>query len=346
MSDFKSKRLGIIGLGNQATEHIRVNHLLEKGKIVAAYDPFITSCVDPTIQLTSSLSELLDLALDGIILAIPHHAYLETLKQIWAIHPNMPIGKEKPLGRSIAEANAILGMATAGGAPLHVFIQRRYHPSYEKLKELMQSVASKPHAMHFEINLGFDRKARQQQVKSWRDSRKQAGGGALVDLGYHMIDLAMHLIGDFELVSSRLYEDGKLLQGDAVDDSAHLVGIADNTWLTIDSRVFSSEHGSNEVYEKKEQVIIHYDNFKWVANRESIYCIEYDGQHEQAPVLIHQNDKSWQSAMKKQLEQFCLTIHHKTPVSQDIVWDQQPVQSIIEAGYQFMSVWNSDASLE
>lgn len=222
----------------------------------------------------------------------------------------LPLLKEKPLGRTLEEAQDFLTRARTAGCPVQTAIQRRHHPSYSRLLALVRERRLQIHEAHAHMHLGFDLTA--SGASGWRSSRRHAGGGALLDSGYHMVDLLHSLLGPFELVSVALWRNGAPLAGDDVDDQTWLLGRTASCWIYVDSYVGGA---------KSEKVVISTDQGLFSANRQGVW-------HEQT--LIEDFDGSWTRAMISQLRCFADNIRQDN-WSAPMIWDQLPAMQLIDS---------------
>ncbi len=150
---------------------------------------------------------------------------------------------DKPLSANLADAEAIVAAAKRAPNSKHqMTFQYRFLPATLRAKELMAEGfvgrvfgyrAAYLHAGYVEAD----------RPMSWRLDAAASGGGALFDLGSHIIDLMRHLVGDITRVSATLKTfiaerpDGK---GDTarveVDDVALVqVELANGALGTIES---------------------------------------------------------------------------------------------------------------
>lgn len=180
-------RLALIGCGHQGRDHLAAaDH--SRCHFVAVCDP------DPTARhraATASacpgFAKVADLAargpaLDGVVVALPHHIYPQVWEEVLALQ--VPVLKEKPLARSNDEAATMMTAASERGVQVMVAVQRRHHPSYRALLERCRGTI--PSAFQARCGLG-----RSGLAAGWRGEPAHSGGGALLDLGYHFLDLAM-----------------------------------------------------------------------------------------------------------------------------------------------------------
>lgn len=101
---------------------------------------------------------------------------------------------EKPVGISSAEIAALQDAAVKAGLVAGVLYTRRSHPCAVAARELAQSGAL---GALFSIEARFlTTQVRFRQPGSWLFRRSQAGGGILLWLGCHCLDLMHHVSGD------------------------------------------------------------------------------------------------------------------------------------------------------
>jgi predicted dehydrogenase len=323
------KRFGLVGLGNQAKEHLIGAELTEGITIESGYDPSPTAQQEilktyPDFRVAESLEQLLETEdLDGLILALPHHIYEAILPTL--LEHRVPLLKEKPLARNIDEARAFVALAQQHDIPLVTAIQRRTHPSYITLKEQL-SDKSIQH-INLKMNLGFSRSS----TDTWRDDRNKAGGGALLDAGYHMMDLALFLTGEFDLISSVIFKDGKPCPSDKIDDEAEITGRNGNTWINIQCRIFNdADAESPDGYPKSERIEVITNEGTYLADRTGVWFLKPEGIQE----CIFECNKQWQQAMSDQLLEFGRYIDRDLTVNINTLWDQHPAQCVIQQAYQ------------
>ncbi len=101
---------------------------------------------------------------------------------------------EKPLALTRQEAFAMVGKARATGARTFVAFNNLFAPSTQLARRLLDAgEIGAPHQFGGSFDQGFY--ADPALPASWRTRRRQAGTGALGDLGSHVISIAQHLIG-------------------------------------------------------------------------------------------------------------------------------------------------------
>lgn len=99
---------------------------------------------------------------------------------------------EKPLGMDAAEAQEILAYAKSVNCKSGVAMVMKHHPGHEAIRELIASGAlGEVVSCRAQLNCWFP-----DMEGNWRQKKATAGGGALMDMGIHCIDLLRYLTGD------------------------------------------------------------------------------------------------------------------------------------------------------
>ncbi len=99
---------------------------------------------------------------------------------------------EKPMGRNLAEANAMKAAADAAGRRLKIGFNHRYHPA---IAEAHRRFASGQIGSFIHARARYGHGGRPGYEKEWRGNRELAGGGELTDQGVHVLDLLQWFVG-------------------------------------------------------------------------------------------------------------------------------------------------------
>jgi len=316
-------QLGIVGLRNQGREHLGADGLLKYAKIAAVCDTDEREldkalAEHGELRVHSSVEEMLtDTRLDGLVLALPHHAYANLWERIVA--RKLPILKEKPLGRSLSEAFWLFETARRNGCFLQTAIQRRSHPSYAYLKTLL--AGHQIHSVMFSLHLGFDPVP---DPAGWRGVPEHAGGGAVLDFGYHAIDLLLFLLDDLQLVSASLWRGDKPATAERLESEARLICRSGAAWVHIDLRVGGEPDPEDSGrFLKKELLTIDCDAGRIVADRSKVRVNDE---------TVFECKRGWEQAMASQLDEFALNVLNRT-YDQESVWGQIPAMKLVEQIY-------------
>lgn len=127
-----------------------------------------------------------------------HHALL-----IDALRAGKHVYCDKPLARSVAEAEEIAAMARETNVVHRMTFNYRFVPAILRAKELVEEgfLGTVYQFRAAYLHAGYVDPLR---PRTWRLQMARSGGGALMDLGVHVFDLMRHLLGDFAEVNARL----------------------------------------------------------------------------------------------------------------------------------------------
>jgi predicted dehydrogenase len=191
-------RVGFLGVG--WIGHHRMKSMIETGLIevaaVADSAPDLTAraaALAPGAMQASTLDELLRQNLDGIVIATPTALHAE--QAIRALESGAAVFCQKPLGRTAAEVRAVIDAARAADRLLAVDMSYRFTDGMQKIRSL---VARGELGRVFAADLVFHNAYGPD--KAWFYDAALSGGGCVMDLGVHLVDLALWVL-DFPTVS-------------------------------------------------------------------------------------------------------------------------------------------------
>lgn len=147
-----------------------------------------------------------------------------------AIRAGKHVIVDKPLALNANEAMEIADAAHKANVRVGMVSNYRFVPALLLAKKLTgQGALGQIYHFHLDyLHTGYQNPNR---PMSWRLRRNQSGGGALVDLGSHVIDLARALLGDFETVqaTTRTYIESRPISANS--DQREAVDVDDVTWV-------------------------------------------------------------------------------------------------------------------
>jgi predicted dehydrogenase len=116
-----------------------------------------------------------------------------------ALEKGVHVYCEKPLAANLNQARQMAAKADQSNVFTHTAFNMRYYPAAQQAKSILASGALGEiysFRAYFYHNSYMD----PQRPTSWRLQKDISGGGALMDLGIHTIDLARFLLGDVHWV--------------------------------------------------------------------------------------------------------------------------------------------------
>lgn len=221
-------KIGIVGAGGIATDRhiptfqqfqeVSVSHIYdidaEKAKIVATKFGIEHVC--------DTYEEMLE-AVDAVIITTPNKFH--ALYTIQALNKNVHVMSEKPMALTSDECDAMIEAESKSDGILHIAYHYRFMKEAMAAKHMIdQGLIGKP----LVINV---RAMRRRKVPGWGvfTNKDLQGGGALIDYGCHLLDLAMWLAGGIKPV-----EVSGTVYNELSRNSSNIV----NEWGNFDASTF------------------------------------------------------------------------------------------------------------
>jgi predicted dehydrogenase len=218
----RKPRVGFLGVGWIGRHRMAAMAQSGRIEVAALADPSDESlhqarALVPEAARLDSLEALLDSPLDGLVIATPsalHAAQAEA-----ALSRGMAVFCQKPLARNAAESLGVVDAARRADRLLRVDLSYRHTEAMRRIRAL---VAAGDLGDIYAVDLVFHNAYGPD--KAWFRDPRLSGGGCVIDLGIHLVDLALWAL-DFPRVrdvSSRLFAQGHLLPSapDVVEDHA------------------------------------------------------------------------------------------------------------------------------
>jgi predicted dehydrogenase len=204
-------RIAFLGLGWIGLLRLRSAAMSGTAEIVALSDSSeearrSAAVHAPGALVVSELEALRPLGLDGIVIATPTALHADQV--VSCLNSGMAVFCQKPLGRTAAETAKVIKAARAADRLLAIDMCYRLVRSMGKVKELVQAGAiGEVYAcdLVFHNAYGPDR--------PWYRDPKLSGGGCVIDLGIHLVDLVLWTLRfpRVESVTSRRFASGRAL---------------------------------------------------------------------------------------------------------------------------------------
>lgn len=136
---------------------------------------------------------LLDHGVDAVAIVAPDDAHHAIASAVLAA--GLPVLCEKPLARTVEEAEDLARRAAARSVPTKMGFVFRYSPALRHLRELVgEGYAGRLHTV-----VGFSQNAQFMDPAApfhWKMDRARTGGGVFVEYGVHTLDLARWIAGE------------------------------------------------------------------------------------------------------------------------------------------------------
>ncbi|WP_461204771.1 Gfo/Idh/MocA family protein [Clostridium sp. DL1XJH146] len=196
--------------------------------------------------------------IDFIDICTPNESHLEILKQ--AAKYKKPVYCEKPLASIYEEALSMTRIVDENNLITRVALMYRYSPAVNLLKREIEE-GTIGDIIDFKIKTYHSSYLNPNKKGAWR-TKKESGGGALLDLGVHLIDCVQYTLGDINKIkaNTRIYFKDRT----EVDEIAKLDIILKNGAngsLEV-SRVFAEREHTDSfvVYGTKGSISVEFSN--------------------------------------------------------------------------------------
>ena len=195
-------RFGIIGTGSVAAGGATDLAANPDAELIAVADPSrerVTAFAARfgVSTVLESAEQLLALAaLDAVYIAVPNylHAPITTM----ALQAGKHVLQEKPLALSLADAAPLAAAARQSGTHFMLGMNQRFAPAVQRARQLVeQGRIGRP----YHCKAYWRRRAGIPGIGSWFTRQQHSGGGGLLDIGVHMLDDALYVLGDFKVHS-------------------------------------------------------------------------------------------------------------------------------------------------
>lgn len=175
----------------------------------------------PGVRAVPDIDALLAVGVDLVVVASPPGTHRDNV--IRALRAGAAVVVDKPVAPSVAQVEEMIAVATQTGSPLTVYQNRRYDRDFRTIRRLLAAGAiGAPHS--FESRFEWWKP----DVHNWKAQTSPAdGGGTLLDLGPHLVDQAVQLLGPVASIDHarlRILRSGGLSEDDVFACMTHRSG--------------------------------------------------------------------------------------------------------------------------
>lgn len=184
-------RVGFVGLGWIGRLRMQALVASDVADVATLWDDdpsalTAASALVPRARRARSLSDLLDSGLDGVVIATP--SALHATHTRLALEQRLATFCQKPLARTRAEVQQLVALARERDRLLQVDLSYRFVRAFETLRSVVRAGrVGAPQAIDLTFHNAYG------PDKPWYYRRGMAGGGCVLDLGIHLIDLLLRL---------------------------------------------------------------------------------------------------------------------------------------------------------
>lgn len=217
----KTVKVGVIGAGQVAYMHLDGLRLSPNAEIVAVADVSRKrlKAAAKKYGIPHQFEDYRDLLamddLDAVTIGLPN--YLHAQACLEALNANKHICCEKPFAMNAKEAAKVVALAKKLRRTFMIGQNFRFNPDVQVMKGCVErgELGDVYHAHAYWL-----RRSGIPRIGSWFTQKKYAGGGCMLDIGVHILDATLHMMGNFK---------PKAVSGTAYTKFGNR-GIGDGTW--------------------------------------------------------------------------------------------------------------------
>lgn len=204
-------KVGLIGLGRMGMLHLMNCLKIENANVVAAADGSRRALKKAKSYgvdvLYEDYNDLLKHSseIDAVVISLPNFLHFESIQL--SLEAGLHVFAEKPLANTVKECQEIVRRVDKSGMKFMPGHSARFIGAVERIKEEVDkgSVGNVEVATIEEvINGPFSHPRVPAPVSDWWFDPQKSGGGALLDIGYHMIDLFRFFVGESKVIFASL----------------------------------------------------------------------------------------------------------------------------------------------
>jgi predicted dehydrogenase len=202
-------RIAFVGLGWIGVHRLKTITASDAVEIAALYDERKDASeaarrLVPQASIISTYDEILEDSIDGVVIATPNALHVP--QTVAALRAGISVFCQKPLGCNVLEVCQAVSAARENNCLLGVDFSYRFIPGMRQIRKLVRSGSlGKIFSVELKFHNGYG------PDKQWFYERAASGGGCVLDLGIHLIDLALWTL-DFPRVAnvtSALFKQGE-----------------------------------------------------------------------------------------------------------------------------------------
>ena len=195
-------RVGVVGLGWAGQQHLEAYRAIDGVEVVALAGQEADLLAELGARhgvpaLLARWEDLLDVpGLDAVSVAVP--TFLHAPIAVAALERGVHVLSEKPIARDGTEARTMVEAARRAGRVLDVVFNHRRRGDVMALADLVaRGALGRP----YHARASWLRRSGIPRLGSWFVNAERSGGGPLVDIGVHVLDWTLHVLGEPRVVA-------------------------------------------------------------------------------------------------------------------------------------------------
>lgn len=222
---------GTVGFGMIGRTHLlamQANLALHEGEVNAFPRALCTrrpeACAGLPYQMVYTSPEQLiaDPLVKVVDICTPNHLHGAAAEA--ALKAGKCVYVEKPLSNEWESAEKLRIFAEKTGLPNQCAFTMRFHPAVNRMKDMLEAGII-GEVIHFRVCYFHGSYLDPHRPMSWRQQSACSGGGAVMDLGIHILDLLRYILGDV----ARLRAVSRIMHKTRFTDSSHSSTVQNET---------------------------------------------------------------------------------------------------------------------
>lgn len=254
-------RVGMIGAGAIANDHCQAISKYEGAEVAAVADISAErrGALQEKFSIPKGYAEwetlVADKELDAVAIALPNALHAPV--SMAALKAGKHVLLDKPFALNYAEAKTVVSTANRKKKILMLGMNQRYRQESQVVKTLVErgELGEIYHAKAY-----WYRRMGAPKFGTWFVNKSMSGGGCMLDIGVHYLDLALHLMDNWEPVS---------VSGQVYGKFGHR-GIGEGGWGKSDASAkikFDVEDFATALIKFKNRATLEL-NVSWVLHQE------------------------------------------------------------------------------
>lgn len=299
-------------------------------KVMMGYDPKgVPADVPPARTVNEIIASPI---IDAIFISTPN--YLNMPLTIQALQHGKHVFCEKPPAFTAEQVKEIQHVEAASGKVLMYGFNHRHHGSVKQMKSLVDSYE---YGNVLWMRGRYGKSVDRDFYNNWRASKELAGGGILIDQGIHMLDLFLHIGGNFDKVHA------------TVSNLYWKLDVEDNVFATLENSktgLVASLHStmtqwrhlfSLEVFLEKGYMVL--NGLKTSSNSYGDETLTIAKSRTAAPMANWQDEEHFTYSVDKsyrsEVEEFFSAIHEHRQVFIGSSEDAVKIMSLVDKIYSY-----------
>lgn len=298
---------GIIGFGKMGRIRAQALKSFPEAKLLKIYD--VNPIPDPPCTVAVTDQEIIDdPEIQAVFICTPNFRIVPLCKA--AMRAGKHVFSEKPPAFNAAELEEVIAVEKETGMKLMYGFNHRHHGSIMRMKEIIDSGEM---GRVLWMRGRYGKEVDESYFEGWRAKPELAGGGIMLDQGIHMLDLFLHLGGEFDEIHA--FVSSLFWKMEGLEDNVFAIMRSSETGICASLHSTMTQWRylfSLEVFMEKGALVLNgLKTSSGVYGDEDLAIKHNDldpeqGRFEREEHIIYHTDKSWESEVGHFIESVSL----------------------------------------